>query len=314
MMIIAGTRSGDIYLFRYEPEQEEQRVQSSDDMLQVYSAHDNEIPKEVDFNASQTTIFCITEKGLFSAWNFETLRTEATIPFAKTTINMIVMKKHDRKVLIAFDTQIILLNTDSFAKYEEFTCDFQKKVTDVKLSKKEDKMAVAFAAGNDGNACIEVYKIDHSINKAVRHAIIENISSNVEFMDFSEDDFYLMYKDNVTQKCFFDLTNLKKNDTLAIDFDMEWVSDGIKLSEKTAELDKYCEEDNNFRCMVKAGKRSLIVTDEIGTVVYFDKDPAIRVPSKTRKRLLQAISTAPEFHSLLPFVPKSRVPGDCFCT
>lgn len=265
--MIAGTRSGDIYLFNMiDAEVDKEVPDMSETRVQVYSCHDNEIPKEVDFNASNTTLFCITEKGLFTAWNFETLKTEATIVFAKTTINMIVMKKHNNKVLIAFDTQIILLRTDKYEKDEGFTCDFQRKVTDVKVSKKEDKMAVAFAAGNDGSAYIQIFKIDHSSNKAISGDIIENISSNVEFMDFSEDDFYLMYKDNVTQKCFFDLTNQKKNDTLAIDFDMEWVSDGIKLSEKTAELDKYCEEDNNFRCMVKAGERSLIVTDEIGTV------------------------------------------------
>ena len=51
-------------------------------------------------------------------------------------------------------------------------------------------------------------------------------------MDFSCDENYLMYKDNLGQKCFFDLSNMKKNDTLAIEFDIEWVSEGIKISEK----------------------------------------------------------------------------------
>jgi hypothetical protein len=51
-------------------------------------------------------------------------------------------------------------------------------------------------------------------------------------MDFSTDDYYLMYKDNLGQKCFLDLSNMNKNDTLAIEFDIEWVSEGIKISEK----------------------------------------------------------------------------------
>ena len=179
------------------------------------------------------------------------------------------MKKNEnsKKVIIAFDTQIIVMDTTTFLRMEDFSMDFHRKITDVKVSKNEEKMAVAFSSDQDGNnAYIELFKIDHTINRFSTTSKIENIASKIEFMDFSEDNYYLMYSDSVTQKCFYDLTNLKKNDTLAIDFDMEWVSDGIKLSEKTAELDKYCEEDNNFRCMVKAGNGSLIVTDEIGTV------------------------------------------------
>jgi hypothetical protein len=184
---------------------------------------------------------------------------------------MIVLKNYEL-VIIAFDNKIIALNVSGMTKAEminSFTVDMLKKITDLKVSKNEEKMAVALAPDDESNARIEIYKIDHNSNTFVSISTIENISSKIEFMDFSEDNYYLMYKDNVTQKCFYDLTNLKKNDTLAIDFDLEWVSEGIKLSEKTAGLDEWCEEDNKFTCLVRAGSRSLIATDEIGTVVPF---------------------------------------------
>jgi WD40 repeat protein len=215
-------------------------------------------------------IFCITEKGLFTAWELPTLKRAASIYFGMTTVTMIVLKRFDKRIIIAFEHQILVLNIDPFEKVKDFNLECQKLITDVKVSKHEEKMAVAFAADQEGSAYIEIFKIDHTANKFISSSKIENIASKIEFMDFSEDNYYLMYKDNVTQKCFYDLTNSKKNDTLAIDFDMEWVSEGIKLSEKTSELEKYCEEDNTFRCMVRAGKESLIVTDEIGTIRIFE--------------------------------------------
>jgi hypothetical protein len=235
----------------------------------VYSCHDNEIPKEVDFNASNKFIYCITEKGLFTAWDFASLRKLYNKHFNKNTVAMKVLKNVEGRVVIAFETQVIVLDTQSYTKIDDFDTEFHRRITDLKVSKKEDKMAIAFSADQDGNnAYIELFRIDHTINKFTLASKIDNIAARIEFMDFSEDDNYLMYSDSVTQKCFYDLSQSKKNDTLAIEFEMEWVSDGIKLSEKTAELDKFCEEDNNFRCMAKIGDRSLVVTDEIGTVVY----------------------------------------------
>lgn len=79
-----------------------------------------------------------------------------------------------------------------------------------------------------------------------------------------------MYKDNLGQKCFFDLSNMKKNDTLAIEFDIDWVSEGIKISEKRKGLDVHYREDCSVTCLVKAGDHSLIACDEIGTIRIFE--------------------------------------------
>lgn len=284
---IAGTRSGDIY-FCYvpsdlQPDDEEKALVPTEPRL-VYSCHDNEIPKEVDFNSNNRLIFCITERGLFTAWEFSTLRKLYNKHFNKNTVSMKVLKNIDSRVIIAFDTQIIVLDTQTWTKIDDFDTEFHRRITDLKVSKKEDKMAVAFSADQDGNnAYIELFKIDHTINKFTLASKIDNIAARIEFMDFSEDDNYLMYSDSVTQKCFYDLSQSKKNDTLAIEFEMEWVSDGIKLSEKTAELDKYCEEDNNFRCMAKVGESSLVVTDEIGTVAYSHQIRLFEYPARPGK-------------------------------
>lgn len=43
----------------------------------------------------------------------------------------------------------------------------------------------------------------------------------------------MLYKDNFEEVAIIDLTNLKKTNTIFIENDVEWCSDGIKVSEKT---------------------------------------------------------------------------------
>lgn len=62
--------------------------------------------------------------------------------------------------------------------------------------------------------------------------IVENLSSKVEFLDFSTDNFYLMYK-SPDEFVIIDLSNLEKINTVFVEFDIEWCSDGIKTSDKT---------------------------------------------------------------------------------
>jgi hypothetical protein len=51
-------------------------------------------------------------------------------------------------------------------------------------------------------------------------------------MDFSSDNIYLMYMDNIGKKCFLDLKNKLKTDTLDVRHEVEWISEGLKISEK----------------------------------------------------------------------------------
>lgn len=234
----------------------------------VYTAHDNEVPKEADFSAAEDRIYCITNKGLFTSWDYETMRSLVRIPFDMATTTMIVLKNHEM-IIIAFEKQIVVLDVTKREISETisgFTVETQFNLTDVKVSLNEEFMAVAIAPSEETNAKIELYTINFDKREFISKKTIEGIFSEIEFMDFSTDNYYLMYKDSIGQKCFFDLANNKKNDTLAIDFDIEWVSEGIKISEKRRGLDPWYREDNNVTCLVRAGEKSLIATDEVGTV------------------------------------------------
>jgi len=61
---------------------------------------------------------------------------------------------------------------------------------------------------------------------------VDNLSTSIEFLDFSTDNFYLLYKDSFEEVVIIDLSNLKKINTVFVEFDIEWCSDGIKASDK----------------------------------------------------------------------------------
>lgn len=269
--IIVGTRSGDIYFLQIPDGTEEQTSETKQALIsKVYTAHDNEIPKEVDFSSKGDRIFCITQKGLFSSWEYETMKSLISIAFEMTTVTMVVFKTNPY-VVIAFQKEIIVLDVSKATEAEVvkgFGIESQHNISDVKVSLNEEFMAVALTPSDETNAKIDLYTIHFDKKEFVSKKTIEGIYSEIEFMDFSTDDYYLMYKDTIGQKCFFDIENNKKNDTLAIDFDIEWVSEGIKISEKRRGLDPWYKEDNVVTNLVRAGDHTLIATDEIGTVSF----------------------------------------------
>lgn len=270
--IIAGTRSGDIYFLCIPEANDALSPDASKSLVtKVFSAHDNEIPKEADFTADGERIFCITQRGLFSSWDYQTCKNLVSIAFEMPTVSMVVFKTN-LYVAIAFEKEIVLLDISKNQEAEVvkgFGVESLQNITDIKVSMNEEFLAVAIAPSVETNARIELYSIHFDKKELLPKKTIEGIYSEIEFMDFSTDDYYLMYKDTIGQKCFFDIENNKKNDTLAIDFDVEWVSEGIKISEKRRGLDPWYKEDNIVTNLVRAGESTLIATDEIGTVSHF---------------------------------------------
>ena len=60
---------------------------------------------------------------------------------------------------------------------------------------------------------------------------IDNLAHNIDFIDFTNDNCYLLYKDINDEVAIIDLNNLKKMSNLTLGEGVEWCSDGIKVSE-----------------------------------------------------------------------------------
>ena len=82
------------------------------------------------------------------------------------------------------------------------------------------------------NTKIEIYNVNTEESRLDFRYKIENINSSIEYMDFSTDNFLLMYKDSIGKNSFFDLSNLQnKDDQPGVEYEVEWMSDGLKISE-----------------------------------------------------------------------------------
>lgn len=199
-MIVAGTRSGDIYFINLIDETVNKDVADDnrydydnklhdlrDVIKRVYTCHDNEIPKEADFSSDCDRIFCITEKGLFSSTDFE--RTEQLVckEFKRNTVAMLVFKKSPL-VFIAFENDLLVLSVIDRYNIEEigsFSKQYLETISDMKVSADEKILAVALEPSGDKQALIEIYSIDTDTNNLHSKHSIDNVSSIIEFMDFS---------------------------------------------------------------------------------------------------------------------------------
>ena len=172
----------------------------------MYSAHDNEIPKEADFSASGDRIFCITQKGLFSSWEYETMRSLVSIPFDMTTVTMIVFKTQ-KFILIAFEKEIIVLDVEKMKETEvvkDFGIESQHTISDVKVSLNEEFMAVAIAPSEETNAKIEFFRQLRYVSGFLTSKKLQ-YSDNVKISDIIYMDFCIFA--DISANFLFDKEN-----------------------------------------------------------------------------------------------------------
>lgn len=97
----------------------------------------------------------------------------------------------------------------------------------------------------------------------------DNLSTSLEFIDFSTDNFYLLYKDNYEEVAIIDLASLKRITEIYMEFNIEWCSDGIKVTDKAKGINSYYNEENKILKITKLGEKAVAVTDQMGTIRIF---------------------------------------------
>lgn len=271
--IIAGTRSGDIYFLTLPAASEikSTTTESKSLIMKIYTSHDHETPLDVDFDSNCQRIFCITEDGLFSSWSFDTLEQLFQVNFKSKTTAMLVLKSR-MYVIISFETKIVVMNTESRENPVEmptFTMNFTLVTSDMRVNFDEKMLAVAMAPNDKTNTAIDIYAIDYEQRKFTIYFHVPGISSSILFMDFSSDNVYLLYMDNIGKKHYIDLKDKIKDPKLDLK-SVEWISEGLKISDKRRGLDPNYTEENNVTCLVRGGRNSIIAADQIGTIRIFE--------------------------------------------
>lgn len=91
-----------------------------------------------------------------------------------------------------------------------------------------------------------MYDAENEENNFKLLCSIDNLNTSVEFLDFSTDNFYLLYKDISDEIAIIDLSLQKRINTLYVEFDLEWCSDGIKLAEKAKGVHSCYTDENHI--------------------------------------------------------------------
>jgi hypothetical protein len=242
--------------------------------LSRYTYFDHEVPRDADFSKGSDRIYAVTDVGVFYVWMLDTLECKCTIDFALRSVKLAAMKKH-AFVFIAFEREVLGVDVTNTTAEPVGTMSIKSLLTmaDLKVSANEEILAISFLSNSETMARIQLYKVHYDTKTFSSLAFIDNIQTEVQLMDFSEDNNYLLYKDKIALTAYFDLRSMKKTDLLPSNLDLNWMSDGIKLSNTTEGLSQWCEEGNTFNSLVRYGNRSLIVTDELGAVASVSPDP-----------------------------------------
>ena len=130
--ILAGTKSGDVYellLPKFEQGEKKPVLNKKDQIVLRLSAQDNEIPCSVCFSKDNERLYSITQKGLFSVWYLKSIQREYSKKFEKETHSLIICR-NSPKIIIGFEQEIIVLDTDVIARVRPREATAQRGATE----------------------------------------------------------------------------------------------------------------------------------------------------------------------------------------
>jgi len=264
MYILAGTKCGDVYELIIPDEKElKNTTKDNRDLVKLRSsAQDQEVPRCVGFSGNSELIYMISKQGYFTVWQFKILKKVHDVHYNLPTQSMIVFKK-SQIVIVAFLQKIQFIDcNDAYSVLGKATKICSANIQDIKLSFNEEILAVALSPKQDQNARIDIFRVSDGEELFAPYKSIENLTNNIEFIDFSTDNYYMLYKDIQEEETIFNLVSFKQQNNLnKFAFDIEWCSDGIKIHKKTKGLLQFYSEENKILKMQKLDEAHIAVTD-----------------------------------------------------
>jgi len=101
---------------------------------------------------------------------------------------------------------------------------FKANIADIKLSYDEEMLAVALDANQEENARIYFFSATETgglLTNRLDDKVVSLVTA-LEFIDFSTDNFYLVYKDNFEEVVIIDISNINRVNISNMEFDIEW--------------------------------------------------------------------------------------------
>ena len=280
--IIAGTQNGSIYKLDLPDHATVQTSlkESKDLITPIFSCSDSDEPLSCDFNYNNDLIFTITKNGILSIYKYNTLYIHYQFYFKLPTVAMHVFKTMPY-FIICFENEFRMFNAinvqnDEISEESTFFRRYDLSINDMKVSFDEKILAVSIYINPKKNTQespkIEIFSIDWDDKELNLVKIVDNLNSSIEFIDFSKENYFLLFKDMEKNISYVDLTDFKKIDYIDENLNIEWLNHGIKNTDIKAILDTYYNEENPIICLKKFSNKFYIATDYIGSIRIFEDD------------------------------------------
>lgn len=106
----------------------------------------------------------------------------------------------------------------------------------MKLSHQEKILAIALKSTNKNSEYsssprIDIYDVEKEDENFKHICYIDDLINSIENIDISLDDQFLMFKDTEQEVVYLNLDNFTKENSIAIEYDIQWANDAIKYSD-----------------------------------------------------------------------------------
>lgn len=129
--------------------------------------------------------------------------------------------------MIVFDHEIIVLDSDpksnNFDEISNYTLSVNL-ITHAQLNHNEQILGVATVT-TASQPDITLYSTDGGFMKLKQ---IFGFKSQIRFLDFSTDNYYLQVEDSVGEVTLYEIETDRPIQTDAIDFELEWLGEGLR--------------------------------------------------------------------------------------
>jgi len=171
-------------------------------------------------------------------------------------------------VLLVFENDISVLDGNLNNGYDELK-DYElklNKISDAKLNTKENVLGVASTSASTPE--VSLYETAGGFTKLTT---FHGFKASIKYIDFSTDDYYLQCEDNLGHVNLFEIESSRLINTDAIDFDLEWLGEGLRSYSPLENVRKQYSQDNKILQICKmSGKPIIAIGDEIGTIRFFN--------------------------------------------
>jgi WD40 repeat protein len=232
-----------------------------------FSVFDNQIPRVADFSHDCSMVYCVSEQGLFLAYEFATLTNVFRHDFDRLTQDMIVLEK---SIIFVFENKIkVIKKKDNNYELDKSAIKLvtkSRQINKVKVHLYHSLMAIAFEAQGDNVPIIEIYNIDSAIYE--KFYTIE--TEQIELMDFSSEDY--TQRDICSLMCQevrgkMSVFKIEKDKVTTDNNDkIDWASEGLMISTVCKKFREYYSPTNLIVSILKIDPETLVVNDELGTV------------------------------------------------